>query len=334
MSFDLSRASEVLQALADATGYLWRIDYDKKLRMWLPGRPGGAVRHRPVRRPAPKWVGDVEVETILGDNYANRVTVICAPVEEEAHVETFTGDGSTSVFSLEWTLLAHRGYVTDDLAADAGRQPDPDDDRLPRDGVLHVRPDREHAHARAGPLPLGQIASITFKGTFSATAVAEDAGEIAAHGLYEHVERRSDITTAAAAQDLADAILAQLLNSGEQVISYETRYAAPTLRAGQQQTVTPRLATCRATLSSATFASAPRCPRTATGWLTPHRDGEAHATARREVAAHVPRLVEGRERRHGRGDGAWPDGIHRGGAAGYLGAVQPRRAVRRRRLHV
>ena len=37
MSFDISRASEVLQALSDATGYLWRIDYDKKLRMWLAG---------------------------------------------------------------------------------------------------------------------------------------------------------------------------------------------------------------------------------------------------------------------------------------------------------
>jgi hypothetical protein len=50
-------------------------------------------------RPA-KWDGDVEVETILGDNYANRVTVICAPVEEEAHVEQFTGDGTTDTWDV------------------------------------------------------------------------------------------------------------------------------------------------------------------------------------------------------------------------------------------
>jgi hypothetical protein len=236
MSFDISRASEVLQALADATGYLWRIDYDKKLRMWLPGDLAAPFDIDQADRPA-KWGGDVEVETILGDDYANRVTVICAPVEEEAHVEQFTGDGSTSVFQLEWTLLAHRGYVTDDLAATPDVNRTLTTTAYPGTAFYTYDPIANTITREPGPLANGQIAAITFKGTFAATAIAEDAGEIAAHGLYEHVERRSDITTTAAAQEVADALLAQLLVSGEQIITYETRIAASTLRVGQQQTV-------------------------------------------------------------------------------------------------
>ena len=237
MSFETVRANEVLQALSDATGYLWRIDYDKQLRMWLPGDLVAPFNIDQSDSP-PRWGGDVEVETMLGDSYANRVIVICAPVEEEAHVEQFTGDGTTSVWDLEWTLLSHRGYVTDDLAAD------PDVNRTltttPYQGTASwtYHPATNTLERDIGPLPNGQIAAITFRGTFQATATAEDAADIAANGLYEHIERRDDITTQAAAQELADQILAERLNSGEQIVSYETRYTAPTLRAGQRQTIT------------------------------------------------------------------------------------------------
>jgi hypothetical protein len=90
----------------------------------------------------------------------------------------------------------------------------------------------------AGPTNPLKIYKLTFHGTFQASATAEDAGEIAAHGLYEHIERRSDIKTAAAAQEIADALLAQLLNSGEQTVTYTIRIAASTFRAGQLQTIT------------------------------------------------------------------------------------------------
>jgi hypothetical protein len=235
MSFDLARASEVLSALSDATGgYLWRIDYDKKLRMWLPGDLSAPFDIDEFDSPA-KWTGDVEVETILGDNYANRVTVICAPVTEEAHYEDFTGDGTTDTWDVEWTVLQHRGYVTDDLAAAPDINKTLTTTPYAGSASWTFHPESQTLVREIGPLPLGQIARFTFKGTFAATATAEDAGEIAAHGLYEHVERRSDITTAAAAQALADEILAALLVAGEQTLTYETRMTAPNLRAGQSQ---------------------------------------------------------------------------------------------------
>ncbi len=238
ISFDTSRASEVLQALSDSTGYLWRIDYDKKLRMWLAGDLAAPFNINQSDVPA-KWGGDVEVETILGDTYANRVVVIGDPINVIGHTETFTGDGSTYIFPLEYTLTAMRYQVIVNGAVEL----------LTFQGIgfdlavhwLYYASDNTIRRTISGiidPPDPGATISITFDGTFSATATAEDAGEIAAHGLYEHVEHRSDITSTASAQDIADALLAQLLVSGQQSITYTTRVAASTLRAGQLQTVT------------------------------------------------------------------------------------------------
>jgi hypothetical protein len=87
------------------------------------------------------------------------------------------------------------------------------------------------------PPALGAAISITFDGTFQTEATAEDAAEIALRGLVEYVEVRDDVTSHAAAQALADSILAERLNAGDQIVRYVTRRTAPTLRAGQQQTI-------------------------------------------------------------------------------------------------
>ncbi len=237
MSFDIARLTQVLQALADATGYVWRIDYDKKLRMWSPGDLLSPFDIDQSDVPA-KWGGDVEIETILGDNYANRVIVLSDLLDEERHVETFPGDGVTSVFPLEWTLIKGIGiihiYELDGVTPAGGET-----FGIPPDAPLqwHYDSTDNTIHRDIGPTDATKIYRLTFHGTFQANATAEDAGEIAAHGLYEHVERRTDITTNQAAQDIADAILAQLLASGEQTITYTTRYSAPTFRAGQLQTI-------------------------------------------------------------------------------------------------
>jgi hypothetical protein len=144
----------------------------------------------------------------------------------------------TSTFDLEWTLIQGIGiihlYELDGVTPAGGET-----FGIPPDSPLQWSYDRTtNSITRLdGPTDATKIYSLTFHGTFSATATAEDAGEIAAHGLYEHVERRSDITTTQAAQDIADALLAQLLASGEQTITYTTRVSAPTFRVGQLQTI-------------------------------------------------------------------------------------------------
>lgn len=415
MSFESARASEVLQALADATGYLWRIDYEKQLRMWLPGDLTAPFHIAEYDEP-PRWTGDVEVETILGDHYANRVTVIGAPVAEENRIESWVGDGTTATFELDYTLTSHQSFVAHGssyLATTAaikaygflGTSSNfPANSTVTIDAVTYTfessnsntayripigsttliskqrlvraimgtgTPGTDYgtgtsAHptveayiptnlgggantlnvmvakyrtagvvgngtpvsdtssgavwywegnTKPGYLKGGQDAgtytayqtvnetlntagdtttadwtydpptnsitrnlgapaagdaiTLTFNGTTSGpTATAEDAGEIAAHGLYETVDRRSDITTTEAAQELADALLAERLNSGEQILTYETRYTAPTLRAGQQQTLVATARDVSGAYIIRDLRIRAEVPATATGWLT------------------------------------------------------------------
>ena len=268
MAFDASRASEVLQALSDATGYLWRINYDKQLRMWLPGDLAAPFDIDEYDDP-PSWTGDVEVETALGDNYANRVIVICDPKEEEQHIEVFPGDGLTSTFALAWTLIKSYGiihlYELDGVTPAGGET-----FGIPPDSPIQWAYDSatNSITRTVGVTDATKVYSLRFHATFTARATAEDAGEIAAHGVYEYVEHRSDLTTAAAAQDLADAILAERLHSGEQTLTYETRRTAPLLRAGQIQTITATARDVSGDYIIRDLRIRAEVPATAAGWLT------------------------------------------------------------------
>ena len=232
MTFTRQTGSDVLKALADATGYLYRIDYDKHLRMWLPGDLTAPFNIDEYDSPA-RWTDDVEVENILGDTYANKVTVTSDPLTEIRHQETFPGDGSTTTFSLEWTLTHAYGYC--------GTSTNPYE-------TLNYTGDTQAATwtydaatnsitRNTGAPAVGETVIFVFDGTFQAEATAQDAGEIALYGVYEYVTQVSNITTTAAAQSIADQILAERLNSGSQTATFSTRYTAPSLRAGQQMTI-------------------------------------------------------------------------------------------------
>lgn len=238
MTFERAKAAEVVQAFSDATGWLSRVDYDIALRMWEPGEIAAPFNIDEFDSPA-RWTGDVEVEAILGDDYANRVIVIAEPRSEEGRIETFVGDGVTDTFTLTYALtkgygIIHR-YEPDGITPAGGETfAIVDTDTFTQ---WEYYPDTKEITRIIGPTDAGYVYKLKFDGVFTAEATAEDAGEIAAHGLYEHIERRVDITDAAMAQELADALLAQMLNAGEQKVTYETRFTAPTLRAGQEQTI-------------------------------------------------------------------------------------------------
>jgi hypothetical protein len=81
----------------------------------------------------------------------------------------------------------------------------------------------------------GNVISITYDGTREATAViAEDAGEIAAHGIWERVLTIEDVPNETTAQALADAELAKRA-SAIQRVRYVTWEQGLTI--GQQQTI-------------------------------------------------------------------------------------------------
>lgn len=239
LTFERTLLSSVLQSLADATGYLSRIDYDKQLRMWAPGDLAAPFDIDEFDSPA-KWTGDVQVEQILGDDYANHVTVVTGLIDEKNHVETFTGDGSTYSFPLTYTLYDMRYKVIVNGA----------EELLTFQGIgfdlavqwLYYAADntiRRETTGVADPPANGAAISITFDGTFETSAVAQDAAEIATHGKVEYVEPpRSDIRSTEAAQAVADQILAAKKIAGDHIVHYDTRWTAPTLHAGQEQTLT------------------------------------------------------------------------------------------------
>jgi hypothetical protein len=239
LEYTRTRAADILQKLSDATNYLWRIDYDKKLRMWLPGELVAPFDVSESDSPA-RWTDDVEVETILGDEFANRVTVVVGPINAENRVETFVGDGVTSTFDLTYQLtsfpygLIHR-FESDGVTVDGGEtfglvgtSPaqwtyDPSTNQITRD---------------AGVTDGTKVYKLTFNGYLYLTGVAEDAADILANGLEAHEEQRDDLLTQADVDAMAAEILAQRLLAAEQIARYNTRYPASTLRAGQEQTIT------------------------------------------------------------------------------------------------
>ncbi len=238
MEFVRIKAVEVLKSLSDATGYTWRIDYDKQLRMWAPGDLLAPFDIDEYDDP-PRWTGDVEVERILGDEYANRVILVIGPIQEDNRIEAFIGDGVTDTFQLGYypTLLPgiiHRYETVGHVIAGG------ETFGVPPDAPLQWEwdPTTNTITRTIGPTEAGFTYELTFNGFLSLEAVAEDAGEIALRGLYEYVSpSRSDVTTQAAADALAQSILDEKLVSGDQIVSYDTRWTAPTLRAGQQQTL-------------------------------------------------------------------------------------------------
>lgn len=239
MSFTLVRASEVIRAFSDATGWLSIIDYDKQLRMFAQGDLPAPFDIDEFDDP-PSWTGDVEVENILGDDYANRVIVIVDLPSEEAHVETFAGDGVTDTFTLSWTLEKAYGiihiYELDGITPAGG-------ETFAIVGTdtftqWEYYPLTNTITRIIGPTDATKIYKLTFKGFFHAEAIAEDAAAIAANGLYEIViTNPPGVESQEAAQELADAVLAASLLAAEQKTNYVTRFTAPNLRAGQLQEI-------------------------------------------------------------------------------------------------
>lgn len=244
MAFTRAKGVDVLNSLSEATGYTWNIDYDKQLRMWAPGDLSAPFDIDEFDDP-PRWTGDVEVEEILGDEYANRVVVVVGPLSQENRVEAFVGDGVTDTFTLTYQLtsfpygLIHR-FESDGVTPDGGET----------FGVVGTSPTQWEYDSTtntitrtAGPTDATKVYKLTFNGVLSLEAIAFDQDEIDDNGLYEYIPPpHNELADQAAADAMAASILAERLLSGDQIVSYETRHTAPTLRAGQEQnlTATPR----------------------------------------------------------------------------------------------
>lgn len=228
--YDYRKMTEVLDELATLTAesgepYVWRIDAFKVLRMYQPSTeaaPFDIIGNTPSQ-----VIGDLEVEETR-DHYANRIIVKTPSKTEMNRIETFTGDGSTTAFTLQYTLFASRGYVTSAGVFETLSI-------FPATGGTWSFDPVTNTMTRTSAPALGATITVGFDGTFTGQGLAEDAGEIASVKIWEKVVSVDAVPSDTTAQAMADAFLAKSLPVTKSV-SYAT--AETGLRVGQSQTIT------------------------------------------------------------------------------------------------
>ncbi len=227
LSFERQRGDAVNQQIAESIGYLQAIDFENRLRMWAPGDISAPDDYDEDVNPE-LLTGDVEVERQLQNGYANKVILVGEPIVIPDFVDPFTGDGVLDTFPLTYKVGGPYPYFVDGAVAfgvvnypilatteSIGGELGPQ--------LWAYDPIAQTIRRKAGPVANGVYFEFPYTALFIPDATAEDAGEIAQYGLWEHVEEVNAVTTDASAQELADALLAQKLASKDEIVTLKTR---------------------------------------------------------------------------------------------------------------
>jgi hypothetical protein len=205
--------------------YVWKIDASKVLRAAQPST--NAAPFNLVGDTLSQVVGDLTVDVSRQD-YANRIILRVPAKTEVEREETFTGDGAEDTFTLQYTPFKTYGYITSDTIFETLRYPDdPDAATWTFDGT--------RTFTRTSPPGVGDVVIIKFDGTYEGTAIAEDAAEITAHGIWERVVTVESVPDDTTAQQLADSYLAKALYATK-TVKFDTREDG--LAVGQSMTIT------------------------------------------------------------------------------------------------
>jgi hypothetical protein len=174
--------------------------------------------------------GDITVERQLQNGYANRVILTGDPIPVPGHVDHFTGDGVTNVWPVTYVVNGPYPYFVDGAVAQGviqypassttesiGGTESPPGFLWEYDPIAHT------IHRRGGPVAAGVAFDFPYDGLFIPAGMAEDAAEIAALGLWEHVENVTAVITDISAQGYADALLAAKIASKDEIVRLQTR---------------------------------------------------------------------------------------------------------------
>lgn len=215
LSFERHKGDQVNREIAEAVGYLQSIDFENRLRAWAPGDIAAPDNYDEDVNPE-LFTGDIQVEKQLQNGYANRVILVGEPIFVPDAVDIFTGDGVEDTFELTYKFHSGYGYLNvEGMAENLGLPP--------AQWILDTSIVPHTIRRAAGPLPNGDVVDIKYNGIFEPSATSEDAGEIATYGLWEHVEHVTAVPDDASAQEYADALLAKLLASKDEIVTADTR---------------------------------------------------------------------------------------------------------------
>jgi hypothetical protein len=222
---------ECLDELSVMTGYVWEIDYNKILRMTLPG--GTAAPFDVVPASDPSTVrGDITVSTERQE-YANRIILRAGPRAPEDFVAGWHGNGVADTFTMYFHILQHYGFVWVDTpapehpetlgAAGSGAQ------------WIFTEGTPQTMTRAAGALANGALVLLRALTDFPVTVQADDAAEQASQGLWETVVEVPAMYVEDAAQALADGYLERTVTAFK-VVEYLTPREG--ILPGQVQTIT------------------------------------------------------------------------------------------------
>lgn len=200
--------TEVFNQFSVITGYIWNIDYNKRLRMYAVG---DVVAPMNLTTASGVIIGDVEVETSR-EGYANCIIVRAGTGTSEITESLTSTDGLH--FPLRYRLYSHRGYLS--VGSGGGLHTETIGDAAPHwvyDAATNMM---VRATATVEPV------SITFIASFPFTAVANDFAQQATEGIQEKVIDAPDVFSADVAQAMAEGYLVRSTDV-LQTVRYSTR---------------------------------------------------------------------------------------------------------------
>jgi len=228
-TFTRSRGDAVNKTLASSVGYLQSIDFENRLRAWAPGDVLAPANYDEATNPE-LLTGDITVERQLQNGYANRVILTGDPIPVPGHIDHYTGDGTTNVWPVTYVVNGPYPYFVDGAVAQGviqypatsttesiGGVESPPGFLWEYDPIAHT------IHRRSGPVAAGVAFDFPYDGLFIPAGMAEDAGEIADLGLWEHVENVTAVITDVSAQGYAEALLAAKIASKDEIVRLQTR---------------------------------------------------------------------------------------------------------------
>ena len=227
-TFERMRGDAVNKQLAASVGYLQSIDFENRLRAWAPGDILAPDDYDEAVNPD-LLTGDITVERQLQNGYANRVILVGTPIPVPDHKDTFTGDGVTATWPITYKVTGRtrmasiRRWRSGWWSIRPRARPNRSAGWRRRSGFLwEYDPIALTIHRRGGPVAAGVAFEFRYHGLFLPAGMAEDTGEIATYGLWEHVENVTAVITTASAQEYADALLAAKIASKDEIVTLQT----------------------------------------------------------------------------------------------------------------
>jgi hypothetical protein len=212
MAWEDALGTEILNWLAQECGMVWRVDEQKRLRMWAKGDIAAPYNIDVDDVPA-KYFGDIRVSKARFEGYANRVIVKGQKQTILEYGETVTSTGTETVFTATQEMIGFRtgavkvtnvpslGVALDDVKWETARLVGGSGDP-----IWEVDTDAGTFTRLDGALPSGAIIRLIYDAEVSPRGEANDLTDQATSPIRDEVVQ-AQVTTDADAQDLAEQIL-------------------------------------------------------------------------------------------------------------------------------